>query len=267
MNSTDVIFGIKAVGADGLSFRSQYTTGRQIDYAAHVGHWIEVEAAPHDDGQCAAGLHLSPTAIDCCQIMRGKGPRPWRFFELAVEVSDIAWPAPDAILGENKWRARRVYVVRELDHADPLVFGAAIGERIKRCAEIAGTWKAIPWLKPAAPVSEARVVELVGQWRERLTPYLAAGRTLPSAVRLVRTHEEAAAAAAADAAAAAWRPLWLWWYVRPWSVLRRHGRWALGGLPDATDPFAPLVDLYRLGCMPIGYVRGEFVVWAPEVQS
>jgi hypothetical protein len=50
-------------------------------------------------------------------------------------------------------------------------------------------------------------------------------------------------------------------------VLRRNARWALAGFPESTDPYAPLVELYRLGCMPIGYVRGEFVVWAPGVLS
>jgi hypothetical protein len=195
VKSTDVIMGIKAVGADGLDFHT-----RTVNYAAAVGSWLEVEAAPYETGQCGPGLHLSPTAIDCCQIMRGKGPRPWRFFELAVEASDLAWPKPDAILGESKWRARRVFVVREVSHAE--AFGSDIATRIRRCREIAGTWKEIPWLKPAASVSEARVVELVGQWRERLTPYLAAGRVLPSAVRLVRTREEALKDAAADAAAA-----------------------------------------------------------------
>jgi hypothetical protein len=48
-------------------------------------------------------------------------------------------------------------------------------------------------------------------------------------------------------------------------VLQRQARWTLGGLDENADPSTPLVQLYRLGCMPIGYVRGEFVVWVPQV--
>jgi hypothetical protein len=34
--------------------------------------------------------------------------------------------------------------------------------------------------------------------------------------------------------------------------------------PDK-DPSAPLIELYRLGCVPIGYSGGAFVVYVPAV--
>jgi hypothetical protein len=54
------------------------------------------------------------------------------------------------------------------------------------------------------------------------------------------------------------------WYVSPLSVMRRHARWMLAGLPAETDPWAPLVGLWRLGCLPLGYVQGELVVYVPS---
>ena len=190
----DIVHVIKATRSDGKDFH----TGT-INYGDHVGRWIEVDAAPYGAGQCAAGIHFSPRAVDCCRAMSGSGHRPWRFYELAVIVDDITWPRLDALLDSQKWRARRVYVVRELSHRE--AFGFDLSERTKRCREIAGTFAAIPWLRPERSVTEEEVRSLVSTWRERLTPYLASGSVLPSVVRLVRTREEASAAAAAAAAA------------------------------------------------------------------
>jgi hypothetical protein len=69
----DIIFGVKATGSDGLSFASQYTDGQRIDYAGSIGQDIEVKAAGAAAGQCAAGIHFSLRAIDCCRAMRGSG--------------------------------------------------------------------------------------------------------------------------------------------------------------------------------------------------
>ena len=79
-----------------------------------------------------------------------------------------------------------------------------------------------------------------------------------------------AADAAADAAAAADDarrkfnlPYWCRWYVRPRSVLYRNARWVLVGM-EQPSPWEPLVEMFRLGCLPIGYVRGEFVIYCPK---
>jgi len=72
----------------------------------------------------------------------------------------------------------------------------------------------------------------------------------------------AAVTAAADAARSLW-PYWCRWYIRPRYVLWRSVRWRLAGLPEDRNPWAPLVAMFRLGVIPIGYVRGEFVIYCP----
>jgi hypothetical protein len=82
----------------------------------------------------------------------------------------------------------------------------------------------------------------------------------------------AAAADAADAAAAAaalW-PYWANWNLRPRYALWRSWRWRVLGI-TGTNPWEPIVKMYRLGVAPIGYrhVNGEvvFVVYAPKVNQ
>ena len=139
MSDDTVYHFIKATRADGRDFH----TGK-IDYAAAVGGWLEVDTAPASEGQCAAGIHASPLAIQCCWAMRGHGPRPWRFFELVVEAADVVWPSPDKIATVDKVRCRRVFVARELAHDDVMVFGESIGRRVEALRAEAGTWRAIP---------------------------------------------------------------------------------------------------------------------------
>ena len=77
-----------------------------------------------------------------------------------------------------------------------------------------------------------------------------------------------AAAAAADAAADAFWRNWRYrrWYVRPYYVLRRSAYWRIAGMPGSS-PWEPLVEIYKLGCVPIGFVNGEFVVYVPSVKK
>jgi hypothetical protein len=81
--------------------------------------------------------------------------------------------------------------------------------------------------------------------------------------------DDAAADDAADDAAAAAADdgiyrYWYWrWYVSPRRVLYRSASWIISGL-EQPSPWAPLVEMYRLGCLPIGYVKNEFVIYAPE---
>jgi hypothetical protein len=79
----------------------------------------------------------------------------------------------------------------------------------------------------------------------------------------------AAADAAADAAAARYYGWYGYhWYVRPRYALWRYARWFMV-MGDKPNPWRPIVEMYKLGCAPIGYARvnGEvvFVVYAPEV--
>lgn len=70
-------------------------------------------------------------------------------------------------------------------------------------------------------------------------------------------------AIAADAIALV-LPWWWRWYVRPHYVLRRHARWKLAGMEEPS-PWEPIVTIYRLGCLPIGYVKGEFIIYVPNL--
>lgn len=74
-----------------------------------------------------------------------------------------------------------------------------------------------------------------------------------------------AAAAAASAAYTKIAKIWPYWvsrYVAPRHVLRQSARWEIF-LHAPENPWAPLVETMRLGCMPIGYVGTEFVIYAP----
>ena len=42
-------------------------------------------------------------------------------------------------------------------------------------------------------------------------------------------------------------------------------RWKIADMTEP-NPWEPLVELYRLGSRPIGFVAGEFVVYVPEVE-
>jgi hypothetical protein len=46
--------------------------------------------------------------------------------------------------------------------------------------------------------------------------------------------------------------------MAPWSVA-----WLVSNQPY--NPYAPLVEIIALGCVPLGLVGGEFLVWVPEV--
>jgi hypothetical protein len=84
--------------------------------------------------------------------------------------------------------------------------------------------------------------------------------TRPDVVPRVAAADDAAADD--DAAARLW-PYWLRWYVRPYYALWRAWRWRFVGMAGP-NPWEPLCELFRLGCMPIGYSGGAFVVYAPE---
>ena len=77
---------------------------------------------------------------------------------------------------------------------------------------------------------------------------------------------DAAYAAAAASYAAASPFNYGWYYLRPHTTLHRWCRWVLSGMPLDTNPCTPLIELYRLGCTPIGCATGEFVVYCPPFE-
>ena len=285
---------IKAARSDGKSF---YNNG-EVDYRSNVGNWIEVfDADPNPTSQCGKGIHASPSAHEACVASRGldgSNMRPWSFFLLVIDASDVIYPG--IVNGEDcfradigKWRCRRALVAAELSHEE--VFGSSVEDRIAAMKSEIATWKTIPWLKPSRLITDEEITDLVSIWRERLVPYMRNGAVLPGGVRVVRRRADAVAATADaaaaydyaanaaaadaadadadDAAADATNKLFkrLRWYIRPYYILRRNGWWILGGLPEYASPNKPLIDLLKLGCVPIGFVKGEFVVYCPEFSA
>jgi hypothetical protein len=250
----------KCTRADGTDHR----TGT-ISCAAALasGQPVEVlDAAPANGKVCGHGLHVSPTPRKTIQFA-DRNYRPWRYFEVAVPTEDIIES------DDQKSRVRRLRVEKELFLAD--VFGPDFARRIEQVKTEAASWKEIPWVKPPRPVTDEELETLFRQWHTAITPWPRDGRQLPLAFKVVRTRKAAAAAAAAAAGAAdagaIYRTLpWWWrWYVRPSPVLYRHARWTLAGMTEPS-PWASVVAMFRLGCVPIGYVRGEgdtFTVYAP----
>ena len=263
----DAVIAFKCVRPNGTDFR----TGT-VDYVAALVSGAPVEllgAAPATGSVCGHGLHVSPTARKTIQFAN-RDHRPWRWLAGYVRPEDIVEK------DEEKMRVRRFTPIREIGLTD--IFGPDFARRIDAVKVEAGSWKAIPWLKPTeAPTREA-VETLVAEWRAAITPWLRHKEyALPTGVKIVETKSAADAADAADAAAAAAAvdaaanaaaafPFWLRWYVRPRYVLWRFARWQLAGMTEP-NPWEPLVKLYRLGAMPIGFVRGEFVVYCPKAKG
>jgi hypothetical protein len=282
----------KCTRTDGTDFR----TGT-VDYAAALlsGEPIvcdEVDPPLKEitGDTCGRGLHLSPTAKLTLNFAERRH-RPYRWFEVRYLKQNLVEA------DERKMRVSRIEkVVAELTLAD--VFGFDLAQGVADLKAEIETWKLIPWLKPEK-VSEKRLRGLFSEWHEAISLWLPKGKKLPKSLRIVRTaadadaaaaadaddadaaaaaddadaadaaDDAAAAADAADAAAAAdafYRRYWWRWYVRPQAVLRRHGRRILIRSKDPS-PWAPLVEMYRLGALPIGYSKGEFVIYLPEVAT
>lgn len=250
-----MITAFKCTRADGTDFRTgsvSYAPGSVVELLDHD---------PPSTGPCGRGLHVSPTAHMTCrfgnrQIDLGR----WRWFEVRVLPEDVI--AKD----HEKFRVKRLTVVREVMRSE--LFGEDHEKRMAEVRAEIATWKSIPWLKPPRPVTEDDIRPLLAAWYEAISPWHARARgqdsgTLPRCARIVTDRKTALAAAAAavaaadaDAAAAAdhWRlwSYWTRWYVRPRDVLWRSARWKIGNY-QGPNPWAPLVEIMRLGCAPIGY--------------
>jgi hypothetical protein len=300
-----------------IAYKCTRANGRDF-YADRYEHAVgvtitEPEAVPAGSGCCSPGLHVSPTARLAARCSNGldgameRASRPWRFFQVAIEEADVLDRTAD------KWRVRSYRVEAELSHVD--VFGQVTADLQARVAPVRAeiaTWKSIPWLKPARPVTAEDLAPLLAQWHDALAPWLVKrriARPLPRVVRIITDRKQAdaaadadaddddaadaadaatssaaatAAAAAADAddaaadadadadaaAADAFYRLWSYWtrwYVRPRYALWRMARWDLFMGP-APNPWRPLVEIFKLGCAPIGYSGGTFCVYVPVLE-
>ena len=258
----------KCVRPDGSDFR----TGT-LNYAAALESGLAVEvldAEPPTGRVCGHGIHVCDV-LRCTFRFGDRQHRPWRWFEGEVAQADVVER------DDEKLRVRRFRPTREVLLEE--IFGPGFARRIEAARAEVASWASIPWARPAGAVSDDQIAELVAQWRDSLTKWLG-GRRLPTAVRVIAAAAAAAAAAAeaaeqaaVDAAAAADDALWQWrfrwwryYYLAPRYALMRRARWILADMAGQC-PSAALIALYRLGCVPIGFVGGEFVVYRPARRS
>ena len=140
----------------------------------------------------------------------------------------------------------------------------------------------IRWLEPRPDDIECQLAQLVADHCEALAHYSPSFETVPLKILNVGDGDAARAAArdaawnaaraaawnaARDAAwaaarAAAWNAAW----NAAWAAARAATRDAahLVGLPDAPNPWRPLIEMWALGVWPIGMVDGEFLVAVPR---
>jgi hypothetical protein len=52
------------------------------------------------------------------------------------------------------------------------------------------------------------------------------------------------------------------WYTQPWNVLQRFIKWEIAGVEGA-NPFEPFLQLYKMGCAPMGYTTDGLIVYVP----
>ena len=282
------------------AFKCVRSTGKDFyadKYVHEVGGVVtEPDTAPADFGLCGPGLHVSETlrqAINCSySANNARQCYPWRFFRVHIKPGDVVR------VGGDKMRVRSYRVEQEYTLEE--IFGANMKLRIDAGKDEIESWKAIEWFKPKEEITDADIRPLLTEWIEALAPYHAKrglNRDMPRkaliitdrtvAIQTARSWDaaDAADAAAADAAAAdaaaadaaaadaaaaaaALLPYWANWNLRPRYALWRAWRWRVLGLVGS-NPWEPIVKMYRLGVAPIGYrhVNGEvvFVVYAPKV--
>jgi hypothetical protein len=211
--------------------------------------------------------------------------RQWPVRLLAVASSDVI--AQD----ETKARCGSIFVERECGIAS--CFGPQGDKVVALLEALAG----FAWLKPSSAVTAEQLHPLVEEHLRRLARFHALVGS--ASVRVVQgwwsirdAAWAAARAAARDAAwAAAWDAAWAAAWAAAWDAAwdaasaaaraaARDAAWAaawaaasgaqhlvVADIVGWPSPWEPLLDLWRLGCWPIGVARGEFVVYVPEVRS
>ena len=231
----ETIRGFKLVRADGTDCRSG-----TVKYA--VG---ETTTLPDPDRRssdpCGRGLHFCHRAEDTMQFRASQ----WPVRLLAVSSDDVI--ARD----ETKVRCGSVHVERE----EPLAL--CFGPQGGRVVELLNDLASIGWLRPPSTVTAEQLQPLVDEHLSRLTRFRASVRPLP--VRVVTTWDAAGDAARAAARDAARDAAWDAARAAAWDATHR----VVADLVDWPSPWEPLLGVWRLGCWPIGVVRGEFVVFVP----
>ena len=219
--------------------RSDYTDCYSGTVRYTVGETTTHPRADRRDVVCGVGLHLCRYPEDVLQFRNGQ----WPVRLLEVRSDDVI--ATDAI----KVRCGSIHVVREIGLAP------AFGPNGASVVELIDELPSIPWMKPSRPVSADLLQPLVDMHLSRLTCFTTCVQPLP--VR-IETDLDAAMDAAMDAA---WDAVW----AAAWAAAVDAGHRVVADLVSWTSPWAPLLDMWRLGCWPIGVVDGAFVVFVPKV--
>jgi hypothetical protein len=182
-------------------------------------------------------------------------------------------------------------------HNGSLVFTEKeAGPQFEAVNELIAKLPTFPWCKPAPDLDDELLKQLVAEHLWNLetftkTPGVFDGVTLKvissesdlAAARAAAwaaardAASDAARAAASDAARAAasdaawvaardaaWDAAWAAAWDAAW-VAARAAAHMVADIPN--NPWAPLVEIMALGCIPIGVVGDEFVVWKPETKA
>ena len=250
--------------------RHDYTDCRTGTVRYTVGKTTTLPTADrvsHDT--CGVDSHLCYRAEDTMQHSHSQ----WPVRLLAVASSDVI--AQD----ETKARCGSIFVERECGIAS--CFGPQGDKVVALLEALAG----FAWLKPSSAVTAEQLHPLVEEHLRRLARFHALVGS--ASVRVVQGWRSISDAAWAAAWAAAWDAARAAARTAAWAAASaaardaaRDAAWAaaraaasgaqhlvVADIVGWPSPWEPLLDLWRLGCWPIGVVRGEFVVYVPEVRS
>lgn len=286
----------KCTRANGKDFKTNtvlYSVGNVVEQS---------ECDPTWAGSCGRGLHVSPTPHKTCRfgdrsIDRGR----WRWFEVDVDEANI-------IARDNeKLRVKKLKVVREISKDEMFGDLRERSKKVREVAAtfksipwlapkervddailliLFKRWREnlLPWAGNRKLPERVRIVRTASADADAAAGAaaaaaadVAAGASADAAdaadADAAAADADAASAdadAAADAAAVKIRDWFCHrrWYVRPWRTLYRVARFEFVRKPGEESPGQPFLEMYQLGCLPIGYRKGkdgpEFVICAPS---
>jgi len=165
-------------------------------------------------------------------------------------------------------------------HNGSLVFTEKeAGPQFEAVNELIAKLPTFPWCKPAPDLDDELLKQLVAEHLWNLETFTKTPGVFDGVSLKVISSESDLAAARAAARAAAWAAAWAAWDAASdaardaardaaWDAAWDAARDAAHMVADIpNNPWAPLVEIMALGCIPIGVVGDEFVVWSPETKA
>ena len=170
-------------------------------------------------------------------------------------------------------------------HNGSLVFTEKeAGPQFEAVNELIAKLPTFPWCKPAPDLDDELLKQLVAEHLWNLETFTKTPGVFDGVSLKVISSESDLAAARAAARAAAWDAAsdaaWVAAWAAAWDAARaaawdaasdaardaaRAAAHMVADIPN--NPWAPLVEIMALGCIPIGVVGDEFVVWKPETKA